>query len=158
MTRLRQWPDQMRWLAAAFVLVMMVGYGAGLSFIAYNTGFSGDGVVDHYQGNEDRMKFGKSTGEMLEIVHTHILGMGLLFFAVGILFVHCDFPLRIRGLIVIETMLTLLTTFGGLWLVSSGWTPAIWIVFPSSIAMVFGYVVMSVTVIWNCLTPESAGS
>jgi hypothetical protein len=153
MTPLRLWPSHLRLLAAAFMFVSVAGYAAGLAFMAHNTSGQPQGVVDHYAGNEAEMQFGKSGAEMLEIVHTHLLGMGLLFFATGVLFAFTDFPRRFKGVVMVDTMLTLLTTFGSLWLVSLGWSAALWILGPSSVLMVAGFGLMAAVIIWNCFTP-----
>ncbi len=154
MTPLRLWPSHLRLLAAAFMFVSVAGYAAGLVFMAYNTSGEPQGIVDHYAGNEEELQFGKSGAEMLEIVHTHLLGMGLLFFATGGLFAFTDFPRRFRGVVMVDTMLSLLTTFGSLWLISLGWSAAVWILYPSSVIMVIGFLLMTTVVTWNCLTPS----
>jgi len=147
------WPAHWRWFAAVFILVGLTGYAAGLVFVYHNTGLEPDGVADHYHGNEEAMRFGKSTGEMLEIVHTHLLGMGVLFFAVGGLFSFSTAGERLKRILMVETMFSLLTTFGGLWLVASGQRAWLYLVYPSSILMVIGYTAMSAVVLWNCLRP-----
>lgn len=158
MTPLRLWPSRLRLLVAAFIFVSVAGYAAGLAFMAYNTSGQPQGIVDHYAGNEEELQFGKSGAEMLEIVHTHLLGMGLLFLATGVLFAFTDFPRRFQGVVMVDTMLSLLTTFGSLWLISLGWSAALWILGPSSIMMVAGFGLMAAVIIWNCLTPHRAPS
>jgi hypothetical protein len=152
--RLRDWPGYLRGLTAAFIFVSFVGYGIGLVFMDHATDSAPQGIVDHYAGNEETMEFGKSTAEMMGLIHTHILGMSVLFFVIGVLFAFSDFPSRWRGCVMIDTMLTLLTTFGGLWLVSINKAFAVWLVLPSSVLMVGGYCLMSAVVFWNCLTPQ----
>lgn len=158
MTPLRLWPSHLRLLVAAFMFVSVAGYAAGLVFMAHNTSGQPQGIVDHYAGNEDEMQFGKSGGEMLEIVHTHLLGMGLLFLATGGIFAFTDFPRRFQGVVMVDTMLSLLTTFGSLWLISLGWSAALWILGPSSVLMVAGFGLMATVIIWNCLTPRRSPS
>jgi hypothetical protein len=125
-------------------------------FIAHNTGMQSGGISDHYHGNEEKLKFGKSTGEMLEIVHTHLLGMGVLFFAVAVLYALTDASPRWKALWATETLLSLLSTFGSLWLIAIGQPWAVWIIYPSSILMVCGFLVMSGAVLWHCFTPETS--
>lgn len=152
--RLRSLPGYWRAPIAAFVLVGLVGYAAGLAFIAHNTGMRARGISDQYHGNDELLKFGKSTAEMLEIVHTHLLGMGVLFFALAILYALTDARPRWKALWATETLLTLLSTFGSLWLIAIGQDWAFWAVFPSSVFMVCGFLFMSCAVMWNCLTPD----
>lgn len=151
--RLRTWPRYLRHFVAAFVVVGLAGYAAGLGYIAIVTGPTPEDVGDHYEGNEAEMSFGKSTGEMLTIIHTHLLGMGVLFLAVGLLFAASDFPARLKGAAMVETMLTLFSTFGGLYFVSIGWRSWLWVVYPSSVLMVMGYLTMSVAILGSAFRP-----
>ena len=151
--RLRTLPRHLRAPIVAFVLVGLVGYAAGLAFVSYNTGMQPGGISDHYHGNEEELQFGKSAAEMLNIVHSHLLGMGVLFFALSILFTMTDSAPRWKSFWATETILSLLTTFGSLWLIAIGQRWAVWIIYPSSVLMVAGYLYMSTIVIWNCATP-----
>jgi hypothetical protein len=151
--RLRSLPPHLRLPIVAFVFVGLVGYAAGLAFVSYNTGMRPGGISDHYHGNEQELKFGKSAAEMLNIVHSHLLGMGVLFFAVAVLYAVSDASARWKTFWATETILSLLSTFGSLWLLAIGQRWAVWIIYPSSILMVIGYLLMSIVVIWNCLTP-----
>lgn len=151
--RIRSLPLYLRSPIAAFVLVGLVGYAAGLAFVSYNTGMQPGGISDHYHGNEEELQFGKSAAEMLNIVHSHLLGMGVLFFAVAILYTMTDSTPRWKTFWTTETILSLLTTFGALWLIAIGKQWAVWVIYPSSILMVIGYLLMSTIIIWNCLTP-----
>ncbi len=155
MVRLRTLPSYLRMPIAVFILVSLLGYAAGLAFIAHNTGMRSEGISDHYQGNEEELKFGKSTGEMLEIVHTHLLGMGMLFFAVAVLFAFTDVLARWKSLWATETLLSLLSTFGSLWLIAIGERWAAWVIYPSSVLMVCGFLVMASVILWHCFTPEA---
>lgn len=151
--RIRSLPLYVRSPIAAFVLVGLVGYAAGLAFVSYNTGMQPSGISSHYHGNEEELQFGKSAAEMLNIVHSHLLGMGVLFFAVAILYTMTDGAPRWKTFWATETILSLLSTFGALWLIAFGQQWAVWVIFPSSILMVIGYLQMSAMIIWNCLTP-----
>lgn len=154
MISIRDWPDYIRWFVAAFLLVCCVGYAIGLIYVYHNTGLKPAGVADHYHGSDAAMKFGKSKGEMLQTIHNHLLGMGMLFFLVGGLFAFSSAGPRFKKVCMVETMLTLLSTFGGLALVAAGYRLWLWVIYPSSVLMMAGFAVMSATVFWNCLTPN----
>jgi hypothetical protein len=153
--RLRTLPAVYRVTIAAFILVSLAGYVAGLAFVYHNTGMAASGISDHYHGNEEELKFGKSTAEMLGIVHTHLLGMGSLFFLVALLYAITDGSDRVKTFWAAETLLSLLTTFGSLWLIAAGWHGMVWLLYPSSVLMVIGYLLMSFSVLWHSLTPRS---
>ena len=58
-----------------------MGYTTGLLYIRHTTGMTPPGVSEQYRGSdstavtEAAMKFPKSYAEMLNITHTHLLGM-----------------------------------------------------------------------------------
>lgn len=150
---LRRLPPALRAPIAAFVIVAIAGYAAGLVYVYHNTGMGVSGIAAHYHGDEGEMKFGKSPAEMLGIVHTHLLGMGTLFFLIAILYALGDSNARAKVFWSTETLLSLLTTFGALWLVAVGWRWPLWLLFPSSLLMVIGFAVMSVSILCQCLMP-----
>ena len=81
---------ELKWLIAAFVIVLSIGFYSGLLFVGETSSANPNGIEEHYLGNESDeeamiMKFKKSEQEMLTLVHNHILSMSIIFFLVGIL-------------------------------------------------------------------------
>ena len=84
------WSYPLRLMTAFFLVVLSIGFFTGIRFVSETDSTSPDGLVEHYNGNEQVedvmvMKFKKSAQEMLTIVHTHILSMSMLFFLTGFL-------------------------------------------------------------------------
>ena len=84
------WSYPLRVMTACFLVVLSVGFFTGIRFVGETDSTTPDGLVEHYNGNEQDevamvMKFKKSAQEMLTIVHTHILSMSMLFFLTGFL-------------------------------------------------------------------------
>ena len=80
-----QLPKPLKALVSIFLVVLSIGYFSGLAFVNNTTTSTSQGIVENYNGNEDNedaeeMKFKKSDHEMLNIIHTHILSMSLIFF------------------------------------------------------------------------------
>jgi len=79
---------ELKWLVAAFVIVLSIGFYSGLLFVGETSSANPNGIEEHYLGNESDeeamiMKFKKSEQEMLTLVHNHILSMSIIFFLVG---------------------------------------------------------------------------
>ena len=83
-----QLPRPLKQLVSIFLLILSVGYFSGLAFVNDTTSATNQGIRVNYNGNEDNeeaeeMKFKKSDHEMLNIIHTHILSMSIIFFILG---------------------------------------------------------------------------
>lgn len=118
-------PSGIKWFIGTFVLVLSIGFGTGLLFVSQTTATSTSGLVENYLGNEEDleaevMKFKKGEREMLTIVHTHILSMSLIFFLLGILVWMTKIPKRLKLFLTMEPLLSVVLTFGGIYLMWSG--------------------------------------
>jgi hypothetical protein len=120
----RQVPPLFRALALWATIIQVVGYTTGLVFIHHTTGMTPPGVAEQYRGNDTTaavsdaaMKFPKSYPEMLNITHTHLLSMAVIFIVSGLAFALCQRPsLRWRKILVIEPFVALLVSFTSIWL------------------------------------------
>ncbi len=117
-----------KWFIAAFVLVLNIGYFSGLLFVQQTDSTHPDGLVENYNGNEDLeevkvMKFKKSSREMLTIIHTHILSMSFIFFLLGGVLSLTSLPSKLKTFLLVEPFVSILVTFGGIYLV---WTGVFW--------------------------------
>ncbi len=138
MMSLRNWSASLRWLIFVFLLVLSVGYFTGLSFVEHTTDMTNTGIVENYNGNEDNpeaetMKFKKAERDMLNIIHAHILSLSLIFFVLAC-FVHlCEIPEKLKSFLMVEPMISVLLTFGGIYLV---WLGMEWM---SIVVMISGF-------------------
>jgi len=155
---LHRWPKPHKTLVLTFVSVAFVGVVLGAVFIEATTNLTPRGVVEQYKGiGEDRMedvkelKFPKPFKDMLTTTHNHILGLSSLFVIVGFLYMQLDEQESWRVAVAIEPLLSLVVTFGGLWVMRYLWDPFVYIVILSGTLMVGSYAWMSVAIIINCL-------
>lgn len=66
---------------------------------------------------EEEMKFEKSYAEMLNITHTHILGMAGFFALTAFVFALTERPSRrLKSFLIIEPFVAMLTSFSAMWL------------------------------------------
>ena len=125
-TRAPTWrdaPPTLRALGRWVTLVQVVGYTTGLLYVRYTTGLTPPGVSEQYRGSdstavtEAAMKFPKSYAEMLNITHTHLLGMLVIFAVSGVALAFCERPTeRWRRLLIVEPFVALLVSFSAIWL------------------------------------------
>ena len=143
--RLRQLPKYARMACLAFILTLSVGYFTGLAFVFQTESNTAVGMEENYNGNEDRpeemvMKFKKSQREMLTIVHTHILSISLIFFSAGVLLFFSSVPKRLKSFLLIEPYVSLIVTFGGIYLLWYGIGFVAYVVLVSGVLMTLTYV------------------
>jgi uncharacterized membrane protein SpoIIM required for sporulation len=139
-----KWSYPLRVMTACFLVVLSVGFFTGIRFVGETDSTTPDGIIEHYNGNEQDedvmvMKFKKSAQEMLTIVHTHILSMSMLFFLTGFLLAQTPINQRLKLFLIVEPFVSILLTFGGLYLIWFGLEWFRYIVIFSGIAMTLAY-------------------
>jgi hypothetical protein len=138
-------PKPVKFFLVAFLVALTVGYFTGINFVRVTESSTPKGVVENYNGNEDvpeatTMKFKKGKREMLTIIHTHILSISFIFFLLGILVWGTDQSIWIKSFLTIEPFISVLTTFGGIYMLWLGYSFFSYIVVFSGILMTFSYV------------------
>jgi hypothetical protein len=156
--RLKTYPREIRVFITTFVFVMSVGFFTGLFFIRQTSSTHPSGIERNYLGNEEEpeaevMIFKKSEREMLTIIHTHILSLSLLFFLLGILVWITELPTRLKYFLTVEPFISLIFTFGGIYLL---WRGILWmkyVVFFSGMLMTITYLASATIVVYQALRP-----
>lgn len=141
---LQTFPTHVKLFIAAFVVVLTVGYVTGLTFVRQTDSDSPEGIEENYLGNEEVedaevMKFEKGAREMLTIIHTHILSMSFIFFLLGGLVSMTSLPKKLKSFLMVEPFVSILLTFGGIWLLWMGYDWMKYIVMFSGILMTVVY-------------------
>lgn len=141
---LQTFPTHVKLFIAAFVVVLTVGYVTGLTFVRQTDSDSPEGIEENYLGNEEVeeaevMKFEKGAREMLTIIHTHILSMSFIFFLLGGLVSMTSLPKKLKSFLMVEPFVSILLTFGGIWLLWMGYHWMKYIVMFSGILMTVVY-------------------
>jgi len=122
---LQRFPKHVKMFISAFVIVLSIGYITGLQFVRQTESIAPNGIEENYLGNEDRedvqvMKFKKGKREMLTIIHTHILSMSFIFFLLGGLVSMTTLSLKKKAFLMIEPFVSIILTFGGIYLMWMG--------------------------------------
>ena len=153
-------PQEIKWFLIAFVVVLSVGFYSGLLFVNETSTVEPNGIEENYLGNENDtdaniMKFKKSEREMLTVVHTHVLSMSMIFFLLGILVWLTKLPKGLKIFLTLEPFLSVLLTFGGIYLLWSGVLWFKYIVLFSGILMTISFVASTLLVLFQLLTKNT---
>jgi hypothetical protein len=150
----RQAPRTLRALGLWVTLLQVVGYTTSLLYVHHTTGMTPPGVSEQYRGSdsiavtEAAMKFPKSYAEMLNITHTHLLAMLVIFVLSGAALALCERPSeRWRRLLIVEPFVALLTSFAAMWLMRYVDPAFSWLLTLSSGLMALTFYVQSVFVL-----------
>lgn len=137
-------PRELKLLIGAFIIVLSIGFYTGLLFVGETSSANPNGIEEQYLGNEADedakvMHFKKSDQEMLILVHNHILSMSIIFFLVGMLVAITKLNKKLKLFLMIEPFLSVVLTFGGLYLLWSGFLWMKYVVMISGILMTLTY-------------------
>ncbi|NND51729.1 MAG: hypothetical protein HKN54_04930 [Flavobacteriaceae bacterium] len=116
---------ELKLLIGVFVIVLSIGFYTGLLFVGETTSASPEGIEEQYLGNENDedvkiMKFKKSERELLTLVHDHILGMSIIFFLIGGILSMTKLNYNLKLFLMIEPFVSVVLTFGGIYLLWKG--------------------------------------
>lgn len=144
-------PKELKILIGAFIIVLSVGFYTGLLFVGETSSAKPSGIEQQYLGNENDeeaevMHFKKSDQEMLTLVHNHILSMALIFFLVGGLVSITRLNKKLKRFLIFEPFVSVITTFGGLYLLWTGITWMTYIVMISGMLMTFSFVAATIII------------
>jgi hypothetical protein len=123
-----QFPKEVKGLIVAFVICLSIGFYAGIRFVNDTSNSNPQGIEERYLGNESDedatvMKFKKSKGEVMTMVHNHILSLSVIFFLLGGLVATTGINKKLKSFLMIEPFVSILCTFGGLYFM---WTGILW--------------------------------
>ncbi|WP_295985266.1 hypothetical protein [uncultured Algibacter sp.] len=144
-------PKEIKLLIGVFIIVLSIGFYTGLLFVGETSSGNPSGIEEQYLGNEydenaEVMRFKKSDQEMLSLVHSHILSMSIIFFLVGGLVSITKLNKKLKLFLIIEPFVSVVLTFGGLYLLWSGIIWMKYIVMISGILMTFTFTVSTLII------------
>jgi len=154
---LHSWPAAYKKLILVFTIIAFLGVVIGGIFIEATTNLKPQGVVEQYSGNEqtraeaEELKFAKPFKEMLTTTHNHILGLSPLFLIIGMLYLATGGVNGLKMAIATEPFLSLILTFGGLWVMRYWWAPFVYVVIASGTFMLLCFGWMCIIIMRECL-------
>lgn len=157
---IQRFPKDIKILIGIFLVVLSVGFISALQFVHVTTETSPKGIQENYLGNEEdleaeEMKFKKNEKQLLNIVHAHILSMGLIFFILALLVATTPIEGFARKFLLLEPLISVLMTFGGIFFLWKGVFWMKYVVMVSGGLMTVSFI-LSVSVIFYGLLGKSA--
>lgn len=151
---------EIKLLIGSFIIVLSIGYFMGLSFVNETTEGHPAGIQEQYLGNESDMdakvmKFKKSKREVLTLVHNHILSLSVIFFIVSLLVATTNLNKKWKHFLMIEPFVSLVLTFGGIYVLWMGYTWVKYIIMISGTLMTFSYLAAVVVILYELLKSRS---
>ena len=149
-------PRELKLLIGAFIIILSIGFYSGLMFVNESSSSSAEGIEQQYLGNENDenaavMKFKKSDREMLGLIHNHVLSMSIIFFLLGLLLSITQLHKNFKLFLMIEPFVSIILTFGGIYLL---WNGVLWmkyLVMFSGILMTFTFAVSTVIILYQVI-------
>lgn len=157
---IQHFPKEVKLLIGIFLVILSIGFLSALQFVSVTTEASPKGIQENYLGNEEdleaeEMKFKKNEKQLLNIIHSHILSMGLIFFVLALLVTTTPIEGFFRRFLLLEPLLSVLATFGGIYFL---WKGVLWmkyVVMISGGLMTIAFI-LSVIVIFYWLVRKSS--
>jgi hypothetical protein len=147
--RLRDLPRDAKVFLTAFLVVLLLGYVSGLSYVYLTTRMLPGGIAAHYAGSADEatMDFPKSPLALMQTTHNHVLSLSLVFALVDALLFATALSPRLRTALVVESFGAIVTSFGSLWLIRYVSPLFAWLLLASGVAMAATFFVSIAVVI-----------
>lgn len=141
---IHSFPKEVKLLISVFLIVLSIGFYSGLLFVNDTTEMSSDGVEMQYLGNEfdddaKVMKFKKSEREILTLVHNHILSLSVIFFLLSLILSTTSINKKLKNFLMLEPFVSIVLTFGGIYLMWTGLTWFKYIVMLSGMLMTLSF-------------------
>jgi hypothetical protein len=120
--KLCELPDLLKKFLSMYLIVLSFGVTIGLYYVSTTTKSNISGIVERWNGSETKEneipeQYEKSIQEMLMTTHNHILGFSFIFLQIGLIFYFNSIISEwMKAFLLIEPFLSIIFTFGGIWL------------------------------------------
>lgn len=160
---IQTFPKEVKLLIATFIVVLSIGFYTGLLFVGETSSANPNGIEEQYLGNEADeeaivMKFKKSEKEMLTLVHGHILSMAIIFFLVGAILSTTQLNLKFKTFLMVEPLISVLLTFGGLYFLWKGMIWMKYVVMVSGTLMTLSYTLSIIIILKQLLSKKTVSA
>ena len=155
-TRLYELPRKLKLLCFITVFNLTIGVGVGLYYVGYTTQYSLSGTSEHFAGSKisDDFdipdKYPKPFTELLNTTHTHVISMTFIFLIIGgIFYFNSIITGSMKTILIIEPFISIIVTFGGIWLVRFIHPGFSYLVILSGILMYLSFIIMASTIFYE---------
>lgn len=156
-------------------MTLSFGYFTGVLFIKHTTEFSAQGIEESYNGNEqvveleedweedewsddweeeqdeavESLKFKRSEREIISTIHSHVIIFALIFLAMGTILSLTSIPMGVKKFLMIEPFVSIVLTFGGIWLLWKDITWMKYVVMISGMLMTTVFTLSALVICWQ---------
>ena len=162
-TKLYEFPNKLKLLCFLTVFNLTVGVGVGLYYVGYTTQYSSIGTSEHFAGSKvsDDFdipdKYPKPISELLNTTHTHVISMTFIFLIIGgIFYFNSIITGSMKIIIIVEPFISIIATFGGIWLIRFIHSGFSYLVILSGILMYMSFFIMAITIFYELLVKPSS--
>ncbi|MFZ6033222.1 MAG: hypothetical protein ACOYVE_07935 [Melioribacter sp.] len=147
--KLKNLDKHLKLFLAIYLFTLTAGVSIGVLFVRHTTHMSTEGVIERFNGSQSgddfeiKETYPKPVSELIITTHNHILGLSFVFFTVGLIFY---FNSVIGGkwkiFFMAEPLISLLVSFGSIWLIRFYNPSFVYLTFISSLLMFASFYVM----------------
>ena len=153
-------PKEFKNLVVPFILVLSIGYFVSILLVDHTSSLSPTGIEENYLGNEskdpqDIYKFKKTKYQIYNLLHSHIISMSIIFFITGLLLLITDLNYHFKMFLIIEPFVSILMTFGGIYLLWNGVALMKYVIFISSTIMAIVFLISCYIILLQSLSKKS---
>lgn len=148
-------------LIGTYLFSVLIGISIGLYYVSYKATLNPPKTAEYYRGSEAAggesivENYPKQIEEMLLTTHNHLLGIGFIIFSVGLIFYFNNIINGVwKNVIMIDPMVSLMVTFGSIWLVRFVDYSFIYLTFISSAIMYASLYIMIIISLYNLTRKE----
>ena len=118
-------PKLLKISLSIFLISLSFGYISGIDLLKHTTDFNLKGIEENIIGNDfdesaEELKFDMSEREFAGIIHSHVISLAILFLILSLLIFFSSYSNGIKTFFMIEPTISLILTFGGMWLLWAG--------------------------------------
>ena len=154
--RLYEFPGNLKVFCFLTILNLTIGVGVGLYYVGYTTQYSSTGTSEHFAGSKvsDEFdipdKYPKPFSELLNTTHTHVISMTFIFLIIGAIFYFNSIITgAIKIILIVEPFISIMVTFGGIWLVRFFHPGFSYLVILSGMLMYLSFFIMASTIFYE---------
>ena len=154
--RLYEFPRKLKLICFITIFNLTIGVGVGLYYVGYTTQYSPSGTSEHFAGSKvsDDFdipdKYPKPISELLNTTHTHVISMTFIFLIIGgIFYFNSIITGSMKTILIIEPFISIIVTFGGIWLVRFIHPGFSYLVILSGILMYLSFIIMASTIFYE---------
>ena len=149
----------LKYFLTTIISVLTIGVSIGLIYLFTTTNYSAAGTVQRFSGsqiNQNEVAFEipeyypKPVSEILVTTHNHILGFSFIFFILGMIFYFNSVITGFwKSFLLIEPVISVLITFGSIWLMRFVDTSFVYLTIVSSTIIYLSFFIMAATCIFE---------